>query len=107
MLLDACRHGIDVRVVVDKSNATARYTAATFLANQGVAVRSITATPSMHDKFIEVDGETLETGSFNYTAAGAFRNGERPGAARSGCGMQRNTGRSGTSFESEEMPRRY
>jgi phosphatidylserine/phosphatidylglycerophosphate/cardiolipin synthase-like enzyme len=38
-LLDAHRRGIDVKVVVDKSNATSRYTAATFLANQGVAVR--------------------------------------------------------------------
>src|ERR1035438_10512000 len=38
-LLDAHKRGVDVRVVVDKSNATARYTAATFLANEGVPVR--------------------------------------------------------------------
>jgi phosphatidylserine/phosphatidylglycerophosphate/cardiolipin synthase-like enzyme len=35
-LLEAHKRGIDVFVVVDKSNATDRYRAATFLANQGV-----------------------------------------------------------------------
>src|ERR1700722_12866484 len=66
-LLDAKKRGIDVRVVVDKSNATARYTAATFLANQGVPVRVDYRYAIMHDKFIVMDGETLETGSFNFT----------------------------------------
>src|SRR5450755_2397347 len=37
-LLEAHERGIDVRAVMDKSNATARYTAATFLANQAVPV---------------------------------------------------------------------
>jgi hypothetical protein len=44
-LLDASKRGIDVRVVVDKSNATARYTA-TFLASQGCRRGSITSTRS-------------------------------------------------------------
>jgi phosphatidylserine/phosphatidylglycerophosphate/cardiolipin synthase-like enzyme len=65
-----------VRVVVDTSNATARYSAATFLANQGVQVRVDYRYAIMHSKFIEVDGETLETGSFNYTAAGGHKNAE-------------------------------
>jgi phosphatidylserine/phosphatidylglycerophosphate/cardiolipin synthase-like enzyme len=30
----------------------------------------------MHDKFMVVDGETLETGSFNHTAAAESRNAE-------------------------------
>lgn len=75
-LLDASKHGIDVRVVVDKSQATARYTAATFLANQGVPVRVDYKYAIMHDKFIDVDGETLETGSFNFTAAAESKNAE-------------------------------
>ncbi len=38
-LLDAHKRGIDVRVVVDRSNATAEYTYGTFLANEHVPVR--------------------------------------------------------------------
>jgi phosphatidylserine/phosphatidylglycerophosphate/cardiolipin synthase-like enzyme len=30
----------------------------------------------MHDKFIVVDGETVEEGSFNYTAAAESKNAE-------------------------------
>lgn len=75
-LLEARKRGIDVRVVVDKSNATARYTAATFLANQGVPVRVDYRYAIMHDKFIVVDGGIVETGSFNFTAAGEKSNAE-------------------------------
>jgi len=75
-LLDAHRRGVDVDVVVDKSQATARYTAATFLANEGVPVRMDYRYAIMHDKFIVVDGETVEEGSFNYTAAAESKNAE-------------------------------
>ena len=63
-------------MVVDKSNATARYTRATFLANQGMPVRVDYRYAIMHDKFIVVDGVTVETGSFNYTASAEHKNGE-------------------------------
>lgn len=75
-LLSAEKRGIDVRVVVDKSQATARYTAATFLANQGVPVRVDYRYAIMHDKFVVVDGETVEEGSFNFTAAAESKNAE-------------------------------
>jgi phosphatidylserine/phosphatidylglycerophosphate/cardiolipin synthase-like enzyme len=75
-LLAAHKRGVDVRVVVDKSNATARYTAATFLANQGVPVRVDYQRAIMHDKFIVVDGVTVETGSFNFTASADSKNAE-------------------------------
>jgi phosphatidylserine/phosphatidylglycerophosphate/cardiolipin synthase-like enzyme len=75
-LLEAHRHGIDVEVVVDKSNATARYTAATFLANHGVPVRVDYRYAIMHDKFVVVDGDTVEEGSFNFTAAAESKNAE-------------------------------
>lgn len=107
-LADAHKRGIDVRAVVDKSNATARYTAATFLANQGVPVRVDYRYAIMHDKFIVVDGETVEEGSFNYTAAAESKNAENvlllhdPGVAqRYGQEWERLWG------ESEEMKARY
>jgi phosphatidylserine/phosphatidylglycerophosphate/cardiolipin synthase-like enzyme len=62
-LLADAKRGVDVKVVVDKSQATARYTAATFPANQGVPVRVDYRYAIMHDKFIIVDGETVEEGS--------------------------------------------
>jgi phosphatidylserine/phosphatidylglycerophosphate/cardiolipin synthase-like enzyme len=75
-LLADAKRGVDVKVVVDKSQATARYTAATFLANQGIPVRVDYQYAIMHDKFVVVDGETVEEGSFNYTSAGENRNAE-------------------------------
>jgi phosphatidylserine/phosphatidylglycerophosphate/cardiolipin synthase-like enzyme len=75
-LLDAHKRGIDVEVVVDKSNATDRYTAATLLANQGVPVRVDYRYSIMHDKFVVVDGTTVEEGSFNFTNAAEKSNAE-------------------------------
>src|ERR1700734_762450 len=75
-LLDAHKRGVDVRVVVDKSQATARYTAATFLANQGVSVRVDYQYAIMHDKFVIADGQAVELGSFNYTSAAEKKNAE-------------------------------
>jgi phosphatidylserine/phosphatidylglycerophosphate/cardiolipin synthase-like enzyme len=63
-LLADARRGVDVEVAVDKSQATERYSAATFLANQEVPVRVDYRYAIMHDKFIVVDGETVEEGSF-------------------------------------------
>jgi phosphatidylserine/phosphatidylglycerophosphate/cardiolipin synthase-like enzyme len=75
-LLDAHRRGIDVDVVVDKSQANGRYSEATSLANQGIRVRVDYRYAIMHDKFIVVDGEAVEEGSFNYTAAAERKNAE-------------------------------
>jgi hypothetical protein len=51
---------VDLKVVVDKSQATSRRTVATFLANSGVPVRVDYRHAIMHDKFIVVDDETAE-----------------------------------------------
>jgi phosphatidylserine/phosphatidylglycerophosphate/cardiolipin synthase-like enzyme len=53
----------------------------------GVRVRVDYEYAIMHDKFIVVDGETVEEGSFNYTAPAESKNaGERVCVARSGGG---------------------
>ena len=107
-LLEAHNRGIDVRVVVDKSNATARYTAATFLANQAVPVRVDYEYAIMHDKFIVVDGETVEEASFNYTAAAESKNAENVLVLRDPAVAQR-YGQEWERFwgESEEIKTRY
>ena len=75
-LLAAHRRGISVRVMLDAKSYTGRYTAATFLANHDVPVRSNASYAIMHHKFMVIDGEHVQTGSFNYSAAAASRNAE-------------------------------
>lgn len=75
-LLRAKGRGVTVRIVADRSQRTARYTSIRFLARQGVPVRIDSHYSIMHNKFVIVDGCTVETGSFNYTRAAAFRNAE-------------------------------
>ncbi len=75
-LVAASKRGVDVKVVVDKSQRTERYTSATFLANMGIPVRVDARYSIMHNKFMVIDGTTVQTGSFNYTASAARRNAE-------------------------------
>lgn len=74
-LLAAQKRGINVRLVDDKK-ANSHYSAVTFLANHGVPVRLNSRYAIMHDKVILADGQTLETGSFNYSASADSRNAE-------------------------------
>ena len=75
-LVEAHKHGIDIQVVLDKSNATEKYSAATYLANEGIPTRINYEYAIMHDKFMVVDDVTVETGSFNYTKAAEQHNAE-------------------------------
>lgn len=75
-LLDAKARGVDVRVVADKSQRTERYTSVRFLANKGVSVRINSRYAIMHNKFLVIDGATVETGSFNFTRSATLRNAE-------------------------------
>jgi phosphatidylserine/phosphatidylglycerophosphate/cardiolipin synthase-like enzyme len=75
-LLDARARGVDVRVMVDKGQAAGRYSAATFLANQAVAIRVDGEYKLQHQKVVIVDGVSVETGSYNFTASARDRNSE-------------------------------
>lgn len=75
-LLTAHKKGIDVKIVLDKSQRTAKYTSYTFLKNQGVPVRINNKYAIMHNKFMIIDGDTVEIGSFNYTKAAEEKNAE-------------------------------
>lgn len=81
-LLRAKKRGVDVAMVVDAKNnlsedrsGKARH-ALNAVANAGIRVRTISAYPIHHDKTICVDGQTVETGSFNYSDAAARKNSE-------------------------------
>lgn len=75
-LVDAKRRGVDVAVVVDRSQRSERYTSATFLANAGVPVRVDAYHVIQHNKYIVIDEATVQTGSFNYTKSAEGANAE-------------------------------
>lgn len=75
-IVDAKKRGVDVQVVLDKSNLTDPSSKMGFVTAGGVAVFVDSKHPIMHDKVVAVDGAAVETGSFNYTAAAEERNAE-------------------------------
>lgn len=75
-LLAAKRRGVDVKVVADQKSNSGKYSATTYLANNNVPVKLDGNYPIFHHKFMVIDGVSLETGSFNYSAAAASKNAE-------------------------------
>ena len=75
-LVSARKRGVDVQIVVDKSQKQERYTSATFTANSGIPTRVDSQYAIFHNKFIVADETHVETGSFNFTASAAHRNAE-------------------------------
>lgn len=75
-LADAYRHGVDVKVILDKSQASAKYTGATYLQNVGIPVLVDYKVAIAHNKVMVIDGATVITGSFNFTKAAQDRNAE-------------------------------
>lgn len=81
-LLRAQKRGVDIALVADyKENVSEDRSgkaraALSALVNAGAHVRTISVYPIHHDKSIVVDRVTVETGSFNYSAAAAHKNSE-------------------------------
>lgn len=75
-LLAAQKRGVTVRVIADEKANSTQYTAVTFLANQGVPVRLNQRYKIMHNKFAVIDNRSVQTGSFNYSAAADKSNAE-------------------------------
>ena len=76
-IADAKRRGIDVEVILDKSQTKHnKYSSAKYLANQNIPVW-IDYKPSIaHNKVIIIDNNTVITGSFNFTKAAQEENAE-------------------------------
>lgn len=75
-LVDAKKRGVDVQVILDKSQRTERYTSATFLANEGVPTYIDSKHAIAHNKLMVIDGDEVITGSFNFTKAAESSNAE-------------------------------
>jgi phosphatidylserine/phosphatidylglycerophosphate/cardiolipin synthase-like enzyme len=72
-LTDARKRGVKVMTVLDKSNRTDKYSAATFLANAGIPTLIDEQHAIAHNKVMVIDGATILTGSFNFTTAAEQR----------------------------------
>ena len=68
-LVAAQKRGVDIKIISDEKANSKKYTATQYLANQGLNVRLNGNYPIMHNKFIVVDNSTVETGSYNFSAA--------------------------------------
>ena len=75
-LLNAHKRRVKVEVILDKGKRTQNYSSATFLYNQGIPVKIDAQHTIAHNKVMIIDGETIITGSFNFTKAAEENNAE-------------------------------
>jgi len=75
-LLCAHKSGVDVQVILDKSQRKQRYSSYTFFKNQDIPVFIDSAHAIAHNKIIILDRETVITGSYNFTKAAESKNAE-------------------------------
>jgi len=75
-LVEAHTRGVKILAVLDKSNETDKYSAATFLHNFGIQPLMDAAHAIAHNKVMVIDSTTIITGSFNFTKAAEEKNAE-------------------------------
>src|SRR2546430_662886 len=75
-LSDAEKRGVKVIAILDASNRTKNYSAADFLAHEGIETYIDSQHAIAHNKIIIIDGVTVLTGSFNFTKAAEENNAE-------------------------------
>lgn len=75
-LVDAKKRGVKVEVILDKSNKTAKYSAADFLRNMDITPLIDSQHAIAHNKIMIIDDKTVITGSFNFTKAAEEKNAE-------------------------------
>lgn len=75
-LIAAKLRGVEVQVVLDRSNLTAPASKLMLIKTSGIPVWVDSTHPVSHDKVIIVDGNRIETGSYNYSNNAEAANGE-------------------------------
>ena len=77
-LLEAKRRGVDVRVLIDDrgNRGAASKAAMRLIAGGQIPLRVISTYAIHHDKYMVVDAQHTQTGSFNYSRAAAKSNSE-------------------------------
>jgi phosphatidylserine/phosphatidylglycerophosphate/cardiolipin synthase-like enzyme len=75
-LARAQRRGVQVQVILDKSQRTQKYTVAALLSHAGIPTLFDAAHAIAHNKIMIIDNRVVVTGSFNFTKAAEERNAE-------------------------------
>ena len=75
-LVDAHKRGVDVKMILDKSQRTEKYSSADFTAHAGILTLIDAKHAIAHNKVMVIDDETVLTGSFNFTKAAEGKNAE-------------------------------
>jgi phosphatidylserine/phosphatidylglycerophosphate/cardiolipin synthase-like enzyme len=65
-LIDAKKRGVQIEVVLDKSQKSEKYSSADFVAHAGIPVYIDSKHAIAHNKIMIIDRNTLITGSFNF-----------------------------------------
>ena len=75
-LASARRRGVDVRLILDRSNDNGSYSGAVYMAKIGVPVLIDRSVAIAHNKLILIDRDAVVMGSLNWTKAGNTKNAE-------------------------------
>jgi len=75
-LVETHRRGVKVRVLLDKSQRTEKYSEADFLKNNQIPTLMDAEHAIAHNKIMIIDGYLVLTGSFNFTKAAEENNAE-------------------------------
>jgi phosphatidylserine/phosphatidylglycerophosphate/cardiolipin synthase-like enzyme len=75
-LVEAEKRGVKVTAILDASNRTKNYSAADFLAHEGIETYIDSQHSIAHNKIIIIDNAIVITGSFNFTKAADEKNAE-------------------------------
>jgi phosphatidylserine/phosphatidylglycerophosphate/cardiolipin synthase-like enzyme len=75
-IVDAHKRGVKVQVILDKSQRTAKYSSADFVAHAGIPTYIDAKHAISHNKIMVIDGYEILTGSFNFTKAAEENNAE-------------------------------
>ncbi len=75
-LIEAKNRGVVVKVILDKSQKSEKYSASRFLLNQHIPVWINYKPAIAHNKIMIIDGTKVITGSFNFTKAAQSKNAE-------------------------------
>ncbi len=75
-LVEARDRGVEIVVILDKSQRTERYSSADFVLHAGIRTYIDDKHAIAHNKIMLIDGRTIITGSFNFTKAAETSNAE-------------------------------
>ena len=75
-LVEAQQRGLQITVILDKSNLTGQYSSADFVQHASIATYIDSQHAIAHNKIMLIDGHIIITGSFNFTKQAESSNAE-------------------------------